>query len=237
MKVPTLTPTMTYTPSPTWTPSQTPTTFTCNGRFDGSVTMELDKPTYATFIEYIKFLQWVHNNNNSTTCFGILGYNLIGPGGSGPSGNGTYPFNSQWSASGVPSKLLTIYAGCWGPGGQPCAGSQSSAQQEAYVHDNPYVINQPGVYTIYYMVCYSNFYDCQNPNAHPNWAQLSVVQFTAINWTQSAPSGTAVSQTPSPTPSASETNQPVCYLITNDPRGIYLSCDTPHLKERQLLRH
>lgn len=226
-----LQPTLTPTPTPTLTPSVTPTQFVCNGRFDGSISLipKADgSTTYATYIEQVHILQWVHNNNGQTTCFGILGYNLIGPGGTGP-----YQFNSQWSASGsnVPNHLLTISANCWGPYGQPCAGSQSSGQQvDTSIGTHPkYIINQPGVYAVYYMVCYSDFNACQK--AGSNWAQLGVIQFTAINWTPGAPSGTETAPTPE-----SQTG-PACYLITDDPAGIYLNCNTSHLKERQLFQH
>jgi hypothetical protein len=226
MKQPSPTSTATFTPTPTFTPSKTPTTMSCNGRFDGSIALEENKPTYATYIEWVKFLQWVHNNNNSTTCFGILGFNAIKPDGS------AYPFNSQWSASGVPSKLLTIYANCWGPNGQPCAGNQGSGQQEDHMGGSgTYQVAEQGVYTVYYMVCYSNYNDCQNGNAHPNWAQLGVIQFTAINWTPGAPSGAAT-----PTPEVAAPTGPECYLITNDPRGTWLDCNTNHLKEQARFR-
>lgn len=219
----TYTPTPTNTPTATYTPSITPTQLRCSGRFDGSISLKDNKPTYATYIEWIKFLQWVHNNNNSTTCFGILGFNAIKPDGS------AYPFNSQWSASGVPSKYLTIYANCWGPNGQPCAGSQSSGQQEDHMGSGNYVVAETGVYTVYYMVCYSDYNACQK--AGGNWAQLGVIQFTAVNWTPSAPSGTQAAPTPqAPT-------GPECYLITDDPRGIYLNCNVSHLKERLLFQH
>jgi hypothetical protein len=167
----------------------------------------------------------VHNNNAATTCFGILGYNAIKPDGS------AYPFNSQWAAGGVPSKFLTIYANCWGPYGQPCAGSQASGQQvDTSLGTYPtYVISEVGQYTVYYMVCYSDFNTCQKPGG--NWAQLGVIQFVAVNWTPSAPSGTAVASTPQ-APAG-----PECYLVTDDPRGIYLNCNVSHLKERQLFNH
>jgi hypothetical protein len=232
LKIPTPTPTATFTPSPTFTPSKTPTTFTCNGRFDGSIS-KIPKAdgstTYATYIEFVHILEWVHNNNGATTCFGILGYNAIKPDGS------NYPFNSQWSAGGVPSKLLTIYANCWGPYGQPCAGSQASGQQvDTSLGSARYVISEVGQYTVYYMVCYSNFNACLDPNQHPNWAQLGVIQFTAVNWTPPPPSGPQGSPTPEAT--VTENPGPVCYLITNDPRGTYLKCDTNQLKERHLFR-
>src|SRR6266851_5069366 len=151
LRQPTFTPTATSTPLPTYTPSATPTTFSCPGRFDGSVRLEDNKPTYATFIEWVKFLQWVHNNNSSTTCFGILGFDTIRPDGS------HMPYNSQWSGQGVPSKYLTINANCWGPNGQPCAGSQDSGQQEDHVGGSgTYQVTQEGQYTVYYTVCYSD---------------------------------------------------------------------------------
>ena len=224
-KQPTLTPTSTSTPSPTWTPSQTPTTFSCPGRFDGSISLEDNKPTYATYIEWVKFIQWVHNNNDSTTCFGILGFDTIRPDGS------HMQYNSQWNAQGVPSQYLTISANCWGPNGQPCAGSQGSGQQEDHVGTGPYLVTQEGQYTIYYTVCYSTFNACLAPGS--NWAVLGSIQFTAINWTPTPPSvqsGTEIA----PTPTTPASTGPVCYLITDDPRGMYLNCNTPHLKERQL---
>ncbi len=217
----------TLTPTPTWTPSQTATAFNCSGRFDGSINLEDNKPTYATFIEWIKFLQWVHNNNNSTTCFGVLGFAANRPDGS------PYPFNSQWSASGVPSKHLTINANCWGPNGQPCAGSQASGQQEDHMGTGNYIVNQEGQYTVVYWVCYSNFNVCTQSGGAGDWEQLGSIQFTAINWTPTPPSiqsGTEIAPTPTTPPSTG----PLCYLITNDPRGIYLNCNTPQLKERQL---
>jgi hypothetical protein len=227
-KQPTLTPTSTSTPSPTWTPSQTPTTFSCPGRFDGSISLEDNKPTYATYIEWVKFIQWVHNNNDSTTCFGILGFDAIQPDGS------HMQYNSQWNAQGVPSQYLTISANCWGPNGQPCAGSQGSGQQEDHVGTGPYLVTQEGQYTIYYTVCYSTFNACLSPGS--NWAVLGSIQFTAINWTPTPPSGPSGTEI-APTPTTPPSTGPVCFLITNDPRGMYLNCNTPHLKERQLFHH
>ncbi len=223
-------PTATPSPTPTSTPTITPTQFNCPGRFDGSIS-KIPKAdgstTYATFIELVHILEWVHNNNGATTCFGVLGYNAIKPDGS------AYQFNSQWSGSGVPSKYLTIYANCWGPYGQPCAGSQSSGQQvDTSLGTHPdYVISQVGQYTVYYMVCYSSFNVCTQKGGGGIWAQLGVIQFTAINWTPSAPVATEAAPTPqAPT-------GPVCYLITDDPGGIYLDCNIAHLKERQLFQH
>lgn len=217
----------TRTPTPTWTPSQTATALNCSGRFDGSISLipkSDGSTTYATYIELVHILQWVHNNNGATTCFGVLGYNAIKPDGS------QYQFNSQWSASGVPSKYLTIYANCWGPYGQPCAGSQASGQQvDTSLGSHPiYVISQVGQYTVYYMVCYSNFNVCTQKGGGGDWEQLGVIQFIAVNWTPPAPAATVVAPTPqAPT-------GPVCYLVTDDPGGIYLNCNTPRLKERQL---
>ena len=188
------TPTPTITPTPTATPTAVPS----GGSVVGELTREDNKPTYATNIEDIWFYDLIHNVSGGTAYFGILGVNVVGP---------ASKFVTLWDGAGAPGGVLTINAGCWGPNGIPCAPNADAGRQRASLR-----VTAPGTYTLDLSICYSNFTACQQPGG--NWQSLASVQITAIDWTPQAP-GMAETRV---TPAA------VCQLITDDSRGIYLSC-------------
>ena len=189
------------TPTPTVTPNPTATPIPSGGSIVGELTREDNKPTYATNIEDIWFYDLIHNISGGTINFGILGVNVVGP---------TLPasyFKTLWDGAGAPGGVLTINAGCWGPNGIPCAPNADAGRQRASLR-----VTAPGPYTLILSICYSNFTACQQPGG--NWQSLASVQITAIDWTPQAPGMAETRATPAP----------VCQLITDDPRGIYLSC-------------
>jgi hypothetical protein len=99
--------------------------------------------------------------------------------------------------------------GCYGPNGYPCAGSAGAAEQRDKV-----IVAQPGTYTLSLHICQSSFSACTSQNGGGQWSgPLSQVQFVAIDWTPSAPTG-------DPTPAPEE----LCQLITGEPGGTYLHC-------------
>jgi len=186
------------TPTPTVTPIPTATPIPSGGSIVGELAREDNKPTYATNIEDIWFYDLIHNVSGGTAYFGILGVNVVGP---------ASKFVTLWDGAGAPGGVLTINAGCWGPNGIPCAPNADAGRQRASLR-----VTAPGTYTLDLSICYSNFTACQQPGA--NWQSLASVQITAIDWTPQAP-GMAETRV---TPAA------VCQLITDDSRGIYLSC-------------
>lgn len=79
-------------------------------------------------------------------------------------------------------------------------------------------------------VCYSPFQDCQTPGLAV-WQDLgSPVDFVAVHWTPSP------FEQFEPTPAPRDRNERVCYLITDDPRGMYLQCSGKEARSRPLSR-
>jgi hypothetical protein len=209
---PTATPTTTATP--TVTPTGTPSN--CGTGFNGHLEKTDNKPSYATYIERIRFNEFIHNPTSSTICFGILGISVTGP--------QTLPFKTSWDGAGAPNGRLEIWAGCHGPTGMPCAGSAGAGMSQDHLGDgeeehNQFEITTPGNYNATLFVCYSPFSDCLAPGG--NWVGISgAVPFTMIHWTPSAHLDGEPAE-PTMTPS----DEPICYLITDDPAGIYLDCE------------
>jgi hypothetical protein len=249
---PTRTPTATATPTlgpkylpwilrlPTFTPSRTPTptrtataTVTATGvpgatGLTGRIELSENKPTYATFIENVFFYEWLHNPTGNTIRFGILGVATNGP-------QPNYPFRTSWDGAGAPGGQLEIFAGCHGPAGIPCAPNPDAGRHQDHVgdsafEDSPFEIEVPGVYTLQYFVCYSSYAACQQPGG--NWQQLgSSLQFTTIHWTPT-PGGQGAETDGTP----SDASGRLCFLITDNPRGLYLQCAGPRLHSRPLSR-
>jgi hypothetical protein len=194
----------------------------------GRIQLSENKPTYATFIENVFFYEWIHNPTGSTVRFGILGVATSGP-------QPGYPFRTSWDGAGAPGGQLEIFAGCHGPAGIPCAPNPDAGRHQDHVgdsafEDSPFEIEVPGTYTLQFYVCYSDFSACQQPGG--NWQQLgSNVQFTTIHWTPTPSFGQTA-----PTQAAAAFQGRLCYLITDDPRGLYLQCSGPRLHSRPLER-
>jgi hypothetical protein len=223
-----------WTPTATATATRTPTASATSGAITTGMTGQLartepNKPTYATFIENVWMYEWIFNPKAYTINFGVLGLAATGP--------VNLPFKTSWDGAGVPGGQLQIYAGCHGPAGIPCAGSTDAGRHVDHVGDNgggehsPWEITKPGVYQVTFYVCYSTFTACQQPGGV--WQALSgPVSFTAIDWTPQPDQGVA----PTPAPYVSADYGPVCYLITDDPAGIYLSCPKAEAQHRPLAR-
>ncbi len=218
----------TFTPTPTSTSTATPTATAtarpCGTGFAGHLELTFPKPSYATYIENVVFSQYLYNPTATTICFGILGMSVSGP--------QSLPFKTSWDGAGAPGGLLEIWAGCHGPAGMPCAPSSAAGRHEDKLGDGaeehtPWEITTPGVYNSTLFVCYSPYSACLAPGG--NWAAVSgAVPFTMVHWTQSAPqSDSQVEATPEPF------GGKVCYLITDDPRGIYLKCNGKQTKSFQ----
>jgi hypothetical protein len=232
LRLPTFTPTNTPTPTNTATPTATgtATATSVSGAtgMTGHMQLAENKPSYATFIENVFFYEWIHNPTGSTIRFGVLGVGTVGP-------QPNYPFRTSWDGAGAPGGQLEIFPGCHGPAGIPCAGSSDAGRHQDHigdsvVEDSPFEIEVPGTYTMRFFVCYSDFNACQQPGG--NWQQLGGdVQFTAIHWTPT-PSVNAAEPDDAPRDSSGR----LCYLITDDPRGMYLSCSGPKLRSRLLHR-
>jgi hypothetical protein len=189
--------------------------------------MAENKPSYATFIENIKFFERIQNPTGTTVGFGILGVQTTGP--------QPVPFKTSWDGAGVPGGRLELWAGCWGPQGIPCNGNADTAWHEDHVGDNPlesspHEIQIPGNYQLRLFVCYSAFADCLQPGGV--WAELAgPVPFTAVHWTPTptlAGAGDAEPDEVVP----SDDGRPVCYLVTDDPGGIYLNCQRAKMRMR-----
>jgi hypothetical protein len=200
----------TLTPTPTPTASPTSIFSDCSG-LEGDISLVENKPTYATYGEWVKFYTWIHNVTGHTACFGILGVNVVQPNGV------PLNFNTQWSGQGA-GGWLTLNPGCWGPNGIPCAPNVDWGRQEDHTGDGwpdhtDRELTMQGTHTIYYYACYSNFWACQEPGG--DWHLLDQVSFNTIHWTPQAVSAAAA---PTPGPRTG------CYLVTNDPKGIYLDC-------------
>jgi hypothetical protein len=231
LRLPTFTPTHTPTPTRTSTPTATGTA-TATGvagatGLTGHIQLSDNKPTYATFIENVFFDEWIHNPTGNSVRFGILGVTTTGP-------QPNYPFRTSWDGAGAPGGQLEIYPGCHGPAGNPCANSADAGRHRDVVGDGSYEstdfeIRVPGTYTLHFFVCYSDYNACQQPGG--NWQELGSTQFTAIHWT---PTPSANAAEPDPTPRDSSGR--LCYLITDDPRGLYLSCSGAKLRSRLLPR-
>lgn len=195
----------TSTPTPTATPTQP-----SQGGLEGQLSLVDNKPTYATFGEWIKFYELLHNPTSSNVRYGILGVNVTGP--------VNLPFKTSWDGAGAPGGMLTINAGCYGPGGGTCAPNPDAGRAEDHVGDDwndhsLWEITLPGRYTIAMYVCLSPFSTCVGGGG--DWRQIgSVVTFDAIQWTPQAP-GISLFE---------ETRRAGCYLSTADPSRIYLSC-------------
>jgi hypothetical protein len=191
----------------------------CGTGFSGHLDLRDHKLSYATYIERVVFNQWIYNPTSSTICFGILGMNVSGP--------QVLPFKTSWSGVGA---RLEIWAGCHGPSGMPCAGSSEAGRHEDHLGDgieehNQNEIQVPGTYHSTLYVCYSPFAECLAPGGH--WVALSApVPFVMVHWTPSAPLE-GEQATPEPEPSNA------CYLITDDPAGIYLKCDGKQTKSME----
>jgi hypothetical protein len=241
-RTPTPTPTNTATPtaSPTRTPTVTaPPTKTSTGvpgatGLTGNLArQDPSKPSYATYIENIWMYENIFNPTGGTINFGVLGIQTTGP-------QANIPFQTSWSGSGAPGGFLQLFAGCHGPAGIPCAGSEGAGRHTDHVGDGanehtPGELQVPGNYSSRLYVCYSNFNACLQPGG--NWVALgNPVGFTLINWTPT-PMLDVVGPTPtSEFDSQVRDNRPECYLITDDPAGIYLSCVRPEAKYRHLGR-
>ena len=199
------------TPTPTVTPNPTATAIPpSQGGLEGQLSLVDNKPTYATYGEWVKFYELIHNPTSSDIRYGILGVNATGP--------VTLPFKTSWDGAGAPGGTLTINAGCYGPGGGTCAPNPDAGRAEDHVGDDwsdhsLWEITQPGRYTITMYVCLSPFSACTSGNG--DWRQIgSPVTFDAIQWTPQAP-GMSLFE---------ETRRAGCYLSTTDPSHIYLSC-------------
>jgi len=218
-KQPTLTPTRTSTP--TRTPTATSTSSPCGTGLNGHLESTDNKPTYATYIERVRFTEYIFNGTAQTICFGILGI--------APSGPQQLPFKTSWDGAGAPGGRLEIWAGCHGPAGIPCAGSSGAGAHIDHLGDGAEEhtqneITTPGTYNATLYVCYSPFSACLVPGGA--WASISAaVPFNMIHWTPSAPLTDGQVE-----PTAVPDKGPVCYLITDDPAGIYLKCSGKQMK-------
>ncbi len=238
MRQPTLTPTATSTatktPTATLTPTKTPTQPPITTGLTGQMALKENKPTYATNIENVFFYENIFNPTGGIIFYGILGVNVQQPDGS------WMPFKTSWDGAGAPSGRLQINAGCHGPSGGVCAPNADAGRATDHVgtnlnEDSPWKVTQVGQYKMYFMVCYSSYTGCQQQNGAV-WAQLAgPVNFQAINWTPT-PSANVANPTATPAYSAADYG-PICYLITDDPAGTYLSCPKPQSKHRPLARH
>jgi len=222
---PSNTPTITMTPTPSSTPTitMTPTPFGTLPPpsifpIEGVFTMVENKPSYATYIEWIKFYQSIHNVTDQAQNFGILGTNVEGP--------ITMPFKTSWDGAGA-GGFLTINASCWGPvnmNANPCAPDATAGRSEDHVGDGPdehtaWEVTVPGQYRLAMYICLSSYSACQQPGVG-DWRQIGQPQIiTAIDWTPTPPP-----QGVQPRATATASAATACYLITNDPRGVYLSC-------------
>lgn len=233
-------PTKTATPGPirmplvmrqntrTATPTVTATNPPISSGLTGSMVLRDNKPTYATYIENIFFYENIFNGMGSTIRFGILGVAMV------ESAQGAYPFRTSWDGAGAPGGQLEIYAGCHGPAGIPCASSADAGRHEDHVGDGSYEstvyeIRVPGQYKMQLFVCYSTYDGCQQ--AGGVWQPLgNPVQFVAVHWTPSP------FEQFEPTPAPRDRNERVCYLITDDPRGMYLQCSGKEARGRPLSR-
>lgn len=212
------TPTVTNTPTPTITPTRTPTptitaTLPPQGNLSGDLSLVSNQATYATYGEWVKFYELIHNTTSSNIYYGILGVNVTGP--------VNLPFKTSWDGAGAPGGVLTIGPGCYGPGGGSCAPNPEAGRSEDHVGDDwadhtPWEITTPGQYTITLHACVSPYAACTSGGGV--WQQIgNSVQFTAIHWTPQAPNAL----TPTPPPYTEK----LCYLITSDPQHVYLDCD------------
>lgn len=200
-------------PTPTPTPTATPTataTQPSPSDLGGQLSLVENKPTYATYGEWIRFYELIHNSTISEIRYGILGVKVVGP--------VELPFKTSWDGAGASGGMLTINAGCYGPGGGTCAPNPDAGRAEDHVGDDwsehsDWEITQPGRYTITMYVCLSPFSACTSGGG--DWRQVgNSVTFDAIHWTP-PPSGLSLFE---------ETPRTGCYLITDNPAHIYLSC-------------
>jgi hypothetical protein len=219
----------TLTPTPTATPTASSTASPCGTGFNGHLELRFPKDSYATYIENVVFSEYLFNSTSSTICFGILGMGVTGP--------QTLPFKTSWDGGGAPGGRLEIWAGCHGPAGLPCANSAAAGRHEDQLGDgpedhSPWEITTPGTYNATLYVCYSPYSDCLAPGGH--WAAVSgAVPFTMIHWTPTPSAVTDGGQIePTPKPFGGQ----ICYLITDDPAGIYLKCDGKQTKSLPRLR-
>lgn len=235
-RTPTATSTATVTPTITRTPTKTATGAPGATGLSGQLARtEPSKPSYATFIENVWLYESIFNPTGQTINFGILGLTTKRP------DNSDMPFKTSWDGAGAPGGVLQIFAGCHGPAGNPCAGSSDAGRHVDHVGDNggnehtPWEVTQVGTYQVRFYVCYSTYSACQNPGG--NWQLLSgPVTFNAINWTPTPSINQVQGATATPDNRADFTG-PQCYLITDNPAGIYLSCARPQSQHRVAPRH
>ena len=164
-KQPTLTPTSTPTSSPTPILSPTPThaPYTIStGHLSGLIYWEEGRSQYYMTIEWIKFMQWFHNDSDSTIeRYELSGVNVIWPDGV------RNAYHNTWT--GAPDY---IGSNCYGPSGPTldwslplrCAGDTGSAQVEDHIGASSNIpVDTPGQYTLQYYVCQSTSVNaCEN---------------------------------------------------------------------------
>ncbi len=212
IKRPTLTPSKTQTQTSTAT--STPNNLPAPQNMEGNVRRDdPNKPTYATNIENIFFWEWIRNPNASPVYYGVLGVEVF-------KDAGYNFFHTSWNGQLASGGVLKINGNCYGPLGGNCAPDIGSGQWEDTV-----IVHQPGHYHMTLSICQSRFPDCSQPGA-ASWQDLSSVTFDAIDWTPTPSVQGLVTPTPAP--------EEACQLVRDDPRGIYLHCNTTHMKERKL---
>ncbi len=199
------------TPTPTITPTPTATAIPpSQGGLEGQLSLVDNKPTYATYGEWVKFYELIHNTTSNDIRYGILGVNVTG--------QMTLPFKTSWDGAGAPGGVLTINPECYGPSGGACAPNPDAGRAEDHVGDDwndhsLWEITQPGRYEIKMYVCLSPYSACTGGSG--DWHQIGgSVFFDAIQWTPQAPGMSPFE----------EPRREGCYLSTTDPSHIYLSC-------------
>jgi hypothetical protein len=174
VKIATYTPSATYTASPTITPtptvSQAPYVIS-TGHLSGQIYWKENRPVqqYYMNIEWIKFMQWFHNDSSNT----IERYQITGVRVTWPDGNRN-AFHTTWT--GAPDY---VGSNCFGPNGPTldwslplrCAGDSGSAQTEDHIGASSNIpVDTAGQYTLQYFVCQSSSVSaCSNGG---EWHQL-----------------------------------------------------------------
>ena len=161
------------------------------------------KPSYATWIENIKYLKTIHNRTAANVNYGVLGVNVEGP--------RTF-FKTSWSGELAPGGVLLIEAGCYGPAGGTCAPNANEGRVEDSI-----IVDAPGTYRLAYFICLESFAACTDPNGSEGWRLIAPpINIVAVDWTPQPPATDGYIYDP----------KPICVMDLSNPDNIVLTCRT-----------